>query len=358
MSDIVTIKDGSFCFGEKPFRFIGANMYELAYTSTETAERMLQSAAAEGFSVIRFWTFASMQLERFEAICRIAEHLQIRLIPVLGDMNEFLQGFRVNDKFFESEYSEKYLPFAENMAARFGNFPQIMLWEIFNEPAVSDFDLIYKFTETVCSSLKNAGALQPVSMGTIGGIGDKFGSEFSRFKHDNFRKLIAINCLDAVSLHDYSFCSSLLERADLYFRLKAKYKSSARINRFDNVVNKLPDAIDEYLIKQFGRTLDFPLTLRSIWRMYNDFCIANAKALGKPVYVGELGIKKRFEKLRTKVLEMELRRNFDSGVSGILLWSFEAEGKSLDGHDYGFDENDQFGKVSESVLKDVMNTDS
>ncbi|MBK8549865.1 MAG: hypothetical protein IPL53_01940 [Ignavibacteria bacterium] len=40
-----------------------------------------------------------------------------------------------------------------------------------------------------------------------------------------------------------------------------------------------------------------------------------------------------------------MERYFKEGVSGILLWSFESQGKSLDGHDYGFGAGDDFGQI-------------
>ena len=356
MSEMVTVRNRQFRRGNSTFRFAGANMYELAYTEPEIALKMLTNAAEEGFTVVRFWAFTSVSMENFASVRRFAEMLGILLIPVLGDMNEFLQGFAADDEFFRKGYKERYLPFARDLAQRFKDDPQILAWEIFNEPRVSQFRLIFEFAETVSGSLKDSGARQIVSIGTIGGIGDKFGSEFSRFNHRNFYRLYSIESLDAVSIHDYSLCSSLAERADLYFRMKSKYVASAAFNKLDKFLNALPDALDVFCTDKFSKTFSFPLSLRSIWRMYNEIDIAYARLLGKPVYAGETGIKKKYGNKRSMILEAEMLRIYKSGVSGILLWSFETENKSLDGHDYGFNENDHFGETARKTLS-VFNAD-
>lgn len=51
----------SFTLNTNIFRFIGCNMYELANVDTAITEAMLKDAAAEGFSVVRFWAFEPLE---------------------------------------------------------------------------------------------------------------------------------------------------------------------------------------------------------------------------------------------------------------------------------------------------------
>ena len=336
----------------KPFRFIGVNMYELAYVDDETMSKMLNSAAEQGFNAVRFWAFASMPVAKLLRICELSSTLMLKLIPVFGDMNEYLQGFSVNDDWFRSAFREKYLKHVEDMVIEFSGSSEIMIWEIFNEPVTFEFNTIYNFTKIVTEKIKESDTSHLVSIGTIGGVGDKFGNEFSRFSYSNFKKLYSLPALDAVSLHDYSFSSSLLERADLYYRLKARSKRSLVLNKLDTIISALPDVIDETLIRQFASTFDFPLSLRSIWKFYNQLDLLIAQSLDKPVYIGEIGVKKKYKDLRKTILEIQIKKHFDSGISGAMLWSFETQGRSLDGHDYGFDEKDGFGKLTETFVKD------
>ena len=73
------------------------------------------------------------------------------------------------------------------------------------------------------------------------------------------------------------------------------------------------------------------------------------KKLNKPVYIGEIGFKKNMGGYRKIIIEREYKKYFKSGVSGILLWSFEAEDRSKDGHDYGFDESDDFKETIKEI---------
>ncbi len=350
--DIVRPVNGELILNGNQFRFIGVNMYELAYVDDDTMTKMLISAAEQGFNAVRFWAFASMPVAKLLRICELSSSLKLKLIPVFGDMNEYLQGFRVNDDWFRSGFREKYLKHVEAIVNELSGSCEIMIWEIFNEPVTSDFNTIYHFTKIVSEKIKESDPLHVVSIGTIGGVGDKFGNELSRFSYSNFRNLYSLSTLDAISLHDYSFSSSVLERADLYYRLKARSKRSLILNKLDTIIGALPDVIDETLIRKIGRTFDFPFSLRSIWKFYNQLDLQTARSLGKPVYIGEIGVKKKYRDLRKTILEIQIRKHFESGISGAMLWSFETQGRSLDGHDYGFDEKDVFGKLAQTFLKE------
>jgi endo-1,4-beta-mannosidase len=349
--DIVRTVNEKLILNGKPFRFFGVNMYELAYVDDDVMAKMLNSAADQGFNAVRFWAFASMPVDKLRRICKHSSTLNLKLIPVFADMNEYLQGFRANDEWFKSGFREKYMKHVESIVNESSGSHEIMLWEIFNEPVTSDFKIIYDFVTIVSERIKEIDPLHVVSIGTIGGVGDKFGNELSRLSYANFKKLYSISALDAVSLHDYSFSSSVLERADLYYRLKARSRRSLALNKLDTIIGALPDVIDETLIRNFGRTFDFPFSLRSIWKFYNQIDFLIAKSLGKPVYIGEIGVKKKYRDLRKAMLEIQLRKHFDSGISGAMLWSFETNGRSLDGHDYGFDEKDGFGELAKTFLK-------
>lgn len=347
------VTNGRLYSGDRPFRFVGTNMYELAYVDSERTQLMLENAAKEGFTVVRFWAFSSMPSEKLLEICRTAEHLQLKLIPVLADMNEYLQGFKVNDDWFRSGYMKEYLPHAESVAGKFAGCNEILLIELFNEPAVDNFDVLYDFTIRSADAMKRSDGSRLLSMGTIGGIGDRFGGELSRFDHGRFRKLYSVPSLDLVSIHDYSFSATALERADLYFRLKSGKGMSKLFNKLDLIFNSFSDLIDTRLMKSIGRTFSFPLTVRNLWRIYNEIDYAVAGSLNKPVYVGEIGIKKKYGEARKGILKSEVSNHFRNGAAGVLLWSFETMNASKDGHDYGFSESDGLGSAVTEVFREI-----
>jgi hypothetical protein len=220
-----------------------------------------------------------------------------------------------------------------------------MLWELINEPVNNSFPDMYNFAEDASKNIKEADSNHLISIGTIGGVGDKFGDQFSRFNVANFEKLYSIKTLDAISIHDYSFNSTVLERLDILYRLKGKANSADYFRKIDSMINSIPQSVDKFTLDKFKRTFDFPLSLRNIWNSYNRKNILIAKKLNKPIYIGEVGLKKSMKEYRKLILEQELKRYFNEGIAGVLLWSFESQGKSIDGHDYGFGVDDGFGEV-------------
>lgn len=320
-------------------------MYELANVDSATTELMLRDAAEEGFKVIRFWAFHQAEKKKLDEICELAKSYNLFIIPVLADPTGYLQSFSIDPEWYRSGYKKTYLPYVNDIVSSFRHVSEILLWEILNEPNTESFQDIFNFTKHVSETIRNEDPNHLISIGTIGGIGDNFGNSFSRFSLTNFEKLNCINTLDAVSLHDYSFGSTLLERVDIYHRLKGKHDASNLYSSLSNIINYFPDKADELTLRSFDKTFDFPLSVRSLWKRYNRMNLISAKKLNKPVYIGEVGFKKSLKELRKIVLEKELKEYFESGVSGVLLWSFESQGRSLDGHDYGFDKSDGFGEV-------------
>lgn len=338
-------KNGIFTLNDMPFRFVGCNMYELANIDSATAELLMSDAFNEGFKVIRFWAFEPVDKNKLKLICALARNYDLKIIPVLADPSGYLQCYRIDDEWYKEGFKKNYLKHICDIASDFKNNEEILLWELINEPLTDSFESIYNFSKHNSEKIKTIDSNHLISIGTIGGIGDKFGGFFSRFNSGNFKTLYSLNSLDAVSLHDYSFNSTLLERLDIFYRLKGNLQKSKLFGNLNSLINYLPDKIDSFTLKNISKTFDFPLTVRSLWRRFNKMNISAAKNLMKPAYIGEIGFKKNLCENRKIVLQNELNKYFGEGVSGILLWSFEALGRSLDGHDYGFRKEDGFGEI-------------
>lgn len=337
--------NSSFILSNNIFRFIGCNMYELANVDSITAEAMLKDAKSDRFSVVRFWAFEPMEKKKLKEICEISKELDLKLIPVLADTWGYLQNYKIDDEWYRTGYKKNYLNYVKDVTATFKDRDEIMLWELINEPVNNSFPEMYNFADDASKTIKVADPNHLISIGTIGGVGDKFGDQLSRFNVSNFEKLYSIKTLDAISIHDYSFNSTVLERLDILYRLKGKANSADYFRKIDTMINSIPQSFDKYTLERFKRTYDFPLSLRYIWSSYNKKNIQIAKKLDKPIYIGEVGFKKSMEEYRKLILEQELKRYFNEGIAGVLLWSFESQGKSVDGHDYGFGVDDGFGEV-------------
>ncbi|MBK7158087.1 MAG: cellulase family glycosylhydrolase [Ignavibacteria bacterium] len=320
-------------------------MYELANVDSATSEAMLKDAVSEGFSVLRFWAFEPLEKNKLKEICDISKELNLKVIPVLADTWGYLQNYKIDDEWYRTGYKKNYLNYVKDITTAFKDRDEIILWELINEPVNNSFSEMYNFAEDASKTIKESDPNHLISIGTIGGIGDKFGDQFSRFNVANFEKLYSIKTLDAISIHDYSFNSTVLERLDILYRLKGKANSADNFRKIDAMINSILQSVDKYTLERFKRTYDFPLSLRYIWNSYNKKNIQIAKKLNKPIYIGEVGFKKSMKEYRKLILEQELKRYFNEGIAGVLLWSFESQGKSVDGHDYGFGVDDGFGEV-------------
>jgi len=320
-------------------------MYELANVDSATSEAMLKDAVSEGFSVLRFWAFEPLEKNKLKEICDISKELNLKVIPVLADTWGYLQNYKIDDEWYRTGYKKNYLNYVKDITTAFKDRDEIILWELINEPVNNSFSEMYNFTEDASKTIKESDPNHLISIGTIGGIGDKFGDQFSRFNVANFEKLYSIKTLDVISIHDYSFNSTIPERLDILYRLKGKSNSADYFRKIDSMINSVPQSVDKFTLDKFKRTYDFPLSLRYIWNSYNKKNIQIAKKLNKPIYIGEVGFKKSMKEYRKLILEQELKRYFNEGIAGVLLWSFESQGKSVDGHDYGFRVDDGFGEV-------------
>ncbi len=343
-------KNGNFYINDNLFRFIGTNMYELANVDTNTTEKMIGDAVSEGFKVIRFWAFEPMQKQKLKEICDLVNEHKIKIIPVLADPWGYLQAYKINREWYKEDYKKHYLSYIVDIIGSLKNRPEILLWELINEPNTNSFCDIYNFARNVSEKIKEINSNHLISLGTIGGIGDKFGGVFSRFNISNYRNLYSIKSLDALSIHDYSFNSTLLERFDILFRFKGNRRNAKLLENIDKTINYIPQFIDKITLNKFDRTFDFPVTVKNIWRTYIYKNIKIAKELNKPIYIGEAGFKRNMGDLRKKIIHLELKKYFNDGIAGVLLWSFETQGRSNDGHDYGFGVEDKIGEVIKKIL--------
>lgn len=85
------------------------------------------------------------------------------------------------------KYKGNYTKHYETLVGALAESPEILIWEIINEPMTSQFEIILDFASNVSEKIKQIDPLHAVSIGTIGGIGDRFGSELSRFSCSNFK---------------------------------------------------------------------------------------------------------------------------------------------------------------------------
>lgn len=329
---------GQFSIDGKPFRYVGTNMYSLTWETPETREKMIADAAKEGFTVIRFWSYPPRAThDEMEHILDMGKKYGVKFIPTLWNQAILSDSDKHHDHWYKQGYREKYLPFVQEAVTRFKDRPEVMMWELINEPETESFSAMFDFSQDVSEEIKSLDPNHMVSIGTIGGVGDKFGSQLSRFDNNKFKRLYSLPTLDAMSIHDYSYDATILERLDLNSRNHGDKKQAKFWGQIDQVVGYLPRKLDSWLLGSFNTRRHNPISLRGIWNTGNQANLQAAKELGKPLYIGEVGFKKHHGTQRKQLFELDMNRWFNNGAQGYMLWSFQAQNKSIDGHDYGFD---------------------
>jgi hypothetical protein len=319
--------------------FFGCNMYELACVDNTTSELMLRDAKDYGFDTVRFWCFYPTSTEKLEHLISCAKKYSLKLIPVLADRWNYNQKFEINSAWYNDGYKHKYLPYVLNLTERLKDCEEILIWELINEPETKKFEYLYNFVSDVTKKIKETNSNHLISIGTIGGIGDKFGSHFSRFYSTLFEKLYSIKGLDIVSIHDYSYDATLLDRIEIHFHFKGKAGAAKFFNMLNKPIVWIRGLWDYFCLQNFNRIISNPLSVRWLWRHYIKKNIETAMSLNKQVYIGEIGYKSYNGNFRKNLIKHDRIRYFNEGVSGFLLWSFEAQGKSKDGQGYGFGNN-------------------
>lgn len=360
MSGFVKNINGSFSTGGKKFRFIGANVYELANLETAITQKIIEDSAETGFKVLRFWLFQNRetgkQIQKLNEICDFVKPYGIKLIVSLSDKWGYLQNYKIDEHWYKEGYKNEYLTYIKSVTAECKQRDEIMIWELINEPETDSFEIFYNFVKHASEEIRQANENHMLSTGTVGGVGDKFGNYFSVFKKSNFRKLYRLPSLDAVSIHDYSYDSSVFERLDILYRFKGNEARAKFFGKIDSAIKRPYERLDEFYIRK-NKLIHLPLTLRGVWNSYNKKDIKFSEEIKKPLYIGEVGFKSHTGRNRTRILELDIERKFNLGVSGYMLWSFEAQGWNKDGHSYGFGVNDGFAEIVKKWNQKLNNND-
>jgi endo-1,4-beta-mannosidase len=341
--------NGSFSLNNnKPFRFIGANVYELANVDSDITRKIIDDAVNTGFKVLRFWLFqnkdAAVQIKKLNEICDFVKPHGIKLIVSLSDKWGYLQNYKIDENWYLSGYKNEYLNYVKSVTSECSARDEVMIWELINEPETDSFEAFYNFAKVVSEEIKSVNTNHLLSLGTVGGVGDKFGSYFSVFKKSNFEKLYSLPSLDAISIHDYSYDSSIFERLDVLYRFKGNHNRAKIFARADDAIDVLFDRLDRWYLTR-GSIVHIPLTLRGVWSRYNKKDIRFAQKINKPLYIGEIGFKSAPNRNRKGLLELDIEKKFSLGICGYMLWSFQAQGWSNDGHGYGFGIDDGFSEI-------------
>jgi len=266
----------------QPYTFVGANASYLAgpFFPEEKMPEVISHLAEAGVQVIRVWVEPWCDLGRVERMLDLGREHNIRFILTLQDFFGHEDGF-----WFQGRYETVDLPHIRNIVPRFANRPEVLMWELMNEPTCpakdagqNCWDALYHWAQVTSQEVKRLDPNHLVSIGT-----QRAG--FSNQAIDAFRRMHALATIDIVSIH----CEA----------------------------GKLQQG-------EFKQEL------------------AIAHELGKPVYFGEVTMRGQNERCqplpdnalqrRAQAIATDIQQSLEAGVDGYLLWQYAYGGVDMGSH--------------------------
>jgi Tol biopolymer transport system component len=308
----------------EPYRFAGINVYDANNAGSCGAQLAsgpaLDEALAEigiGAKVIRAWFFQSLATaggqrdwSGFDHTLAIAAARGAKVIATLGNQWEHCDGPGGGAGSFKDEvwytggYTQpdpagtvSYRDWVAEVVARYANDPTILAWQLLNEAEVKPSagssecsagaaQILKDFATDVSGLVKSLDANHLVSLGTIGG--GQCGAQ-----GDEYQDVHDVPTVDLCEYHDYGAPAT-------------------------------PMPGDQW--NGLARRLE------------------QCTALGKPLFVGETGIRPSdlgagsALLARANAFEQKFRAQFAAGVAGELVWAWNGQGSKEDDYDIGPDD--------------------
>jgi len=325
--EFIRAEDGRLLLNGKRYRFVGVNAYSLlsyphgtgrftcgpGFTENGVRE-YLQDVADMRANTVRIQAYqnhlrdpndpSNLDFTRLDLVVREARTRGITLIVTLEnqwwDCNK---GGYKRPGWYESGYRApyggnrlSYRDYVAKVVARYKDEPAILMWQLMNEAESKGIDKrprpepLMTFTADMTAVIREHDPNHLVSLGTIGVLRAGSGGPFFALLHHGERMP------EMIDAHDY---------------------------HQDDVA----------------------------WTEEMDLARATARALGKPFFIGETGIKvgsndpgkkRHGPKERADLMFQKLIAAWEQDVDGIVIWSYRSAGGR--GHD--FDRNDPlFDKV-------------
>lgn len=303
------MRDGQFVLNGRPFRFVGANLYNAAgdpaifqcgprmAAPDEQLDHWFRRAREDyGGRVIRFWAFQSYTAggtdwRGLDRVMRLAREHDLRVIPVLENQwPDCTEGDAKADSWYAGGYMRpyggyplSYKEYVRRVVSRYRDEPAVFAWMLLNEAESAtprgdaNTTPLYDFARDMSAYVKSLDANHLVTLGVVGGGQAGIAGE-------DYARLHVLPTIDFLEYHDY----------------QAEYEA-------------LPGSPDAP-----------PDTLAS--------AIATAARLGKPLLVGEAGIttcrpvngsEVVSPRLRAQIFDAKLGAFFAAGGAGYLVWAWD-----------------------------------
>ena len=182
----------------QPYTFVGVNASYLAgpFFPEANAEQIVSLLARSGVQVIRVWVEPWIDLARVERTLDLGSKYGVRFILTLQNFFNHETG-----NWFREQYVSKDLPHIRNIVPLFADRPEILAWELMNEPTCPAkdsgqgcWDALCHWAEVTSQAIKQLDPNHLVSVGTQRG-------GFDAQAMAAFRRMHALDTVDLVSIH-------------------------------------------------------------------------------------------------------------------------------------------------------------
>ena len=302
--DFVVRRGDKLFLDGKRYRFTGVNIYSLTSSPASTGHffcgigytdervrKALDELSAVHVNAVRIRAYQSFTeggryFDRLDFVLAELRKRGMKAVITFESQWEvcteggykFSSWYRSGYKRPYGEYRMSYRDYAYKVAARYKDEPAVLMWQLMNEAEsvtsadLTDPEAVLDFTRDMAAVVKKADPNHLLSVGTTGVVQSGSGGPFYALLHQ-------IDGIDIVEAHDYKN--------------------------------------------------DWQAMPQDIW-----LGIATARAIGKPFFIGEVGIPfPQFTKpMRAHLLHKKMNAAWQEGVDGVLIWSYQA-GDAI--HDIG-----------------------
>jgi len=192
------------------YRFVGTNAHYLAgpFFPEDLMEEVISTLAGSGVDVVRVFVEPWCDLGRVLRMLDLGGLHGMRFILTLQDFYGKQDGW-----WFKSEYKTKGLPHIRNIVPLLADRPEVLMWELMNEPICpaedankACWDALHLWARVTSAEIKRLDPNHLVSAGTLR-------AGFKEQAIDTFRRVQALDTIDLVSVHGEGGKLSQGERA-------------------------------------------------------------------------------------------------------------------------------------------------
>jgi hypothetical protein len=306
--NFITVKDGKFYDGNKPWRYVGTNNYYLNHIDAAKRDSIFADARALGMKVMRVWAFGEAplnhevtqdweksryftlapgkyneeNLKHFDALVASAGQHGIRLI--IGLANNWADyggapqwaayfGYKDKDDFFDKpEVQKAFRDYVGMLANRvntvtgvaYKDDPTIFAWDLMNEPECKRDEtgatLAKWVAETSSFMKKDLGVKQLVTTG-LEGFHATNGKHYSG---EDFVGSQQCPMIDFATYHIYPATEYTRWNLDTTKAVITRY-----VNDAHNILHK-PVVMEEFGIPMTDPKYDKPIWLRAMMKTFFD----------------------------------------------------------------------------------------